>query len=485
MKNLSRLLFTLVLIVSFSNVNAQNEDNPWAISFGLNAVDVYPVGGELNDLDPQGPYFDEYFNVKDHWSILPSLSTINVSKYVGNNFSVQAGGSINKITKWGQIENPVAEDTNLSVADLNYYALDGNVRYHFGDLIKSKKLDPTIGIGGGYTWIEEGTYNTNSFGGNNNVGAGTLNGSLGLTYWFTDNVGLFVESRYKHSFEDYLAKHFQHSAGFTVRFGGTDTDGDGIFDKNDACPEVPGLVAFNGCPDTDGDGIEDAKDSCPNVAGLAEYNGCPDTDGDGVVDGSDDCPTVKGLKSLNGCPDADGDGVTDAKDKCPNEAGPAANGGCPWPDTDGDGITDNVDKCPKEVGTVANNGCPEVVVVTQPTQEVMDKLNSYARTILFDSGKSSFKQQTYEVLQNITAILKEYPSSNFTLEGHTDSVGAKSSNQLLSERRANAVRDYLVSNGIDRARLTAYGFGEDYPVDSNATRNGRANNRRTEIKLKK
>jgi len=477
MKNLSRLLFTLMLLVSFTNVNAQDEDNPWAISFGINAVDVYPVGEDA----PQGDYFDEFFNASDHWSILPSLSTISVSKYVGNNFTVQAGGSINKITNWGQFETN-AGDVNVNVNDLSYYALDANVKYNFADLLNSKRFEPAIGIGGGYTWIEEGKYNNNNVNGNKAIGAGTLNGSLGLTYWFTENLGLFVESKYKHSFEDYLTKHFQHSAGFTVKFGGKDSDGDGIYDKNDACPEVFGLEAFNGCPDTDGDGIEDSKDACPNEPGLAELNGCPDTDGDGVIDSEDDCPTVKGLKSLNGCPDADGDGVADKDDKCPNVAGPAANDGCPWPDADGDGVADKDDKCPNEVGTVANNGCPEIVL---PTQEVMDKLNSYSRTILFNTGKSNFQKQSYEVLQNITAILKEYPDANFSLEGHTDSVGAKSSNKLLSERRANAVRDYLIANGIHSDRLTAKGFGEDFPIDSNATRNGRANNRRTDIKLVK
>ncbi|OIQ23420.1 OmpA family protein [Lacinutrix sp. MedPE-SW] len=476
MKNLSRLLFALVLIVSFNTANAQDQDNPWAVKFGINAVDVYPVGEDA----PQGDYFDEYFNVKDHWNILPSLSTVSVTKNVGDNFNVQVGGSINRISKWGEFGSGTP---SVKVGDLSYYALDANVIYSLANLLGTKKFEPAIGVGGGYTWIEEGLYNNNGRGGNNNIGSATLNGSLGLTYWFSENVGLFVESKYKHSFEDYLTKHFQHSAGIAVKFGGKDTDGDGIYDKNDACPDTPGLEAFNGCPDTDGDGIEDAKDDCPNVAGLAEFNGCPDTDGDGVIDSKDDCPQVKGLKALNGCPDADGDGVTDSKDNCPNEAGPAANNGCPWPDTDGDGVTDNVDKCPKEVGTVANNGCPEVVA--QPTQEVIDQLNSYARTILFDTGKSSFKEQTKEVLRNITAILKEYPDSNFTIEGHTDSVGSKSSNQKLSERRANAVRDYLIANGISAARLTAYGFGEDYPVDSNATRNGRKNNRRTEIKLKK
>ena len=469
-------MFTMLLVATMGNVMAQDENNPWAINFGVNAVDVFPVGENT----PQGGYFDEYFNVGDHWSILPSLSTISVSKYVGDNFSLQVAGSVNQITKWGQ------DSTNPSIGvnDLAYYGVDGNVRYHFASLLNSSKIDPAIGIGGGYTWIEEGPYNTYSTkaGTNNLVGAGTVNASLGLTYWFSENIGLFVESKYKHSFEDYLTKHFQHSAGISVKFGGTDTDGDGIYDKNDACPEVFGLEAFNGCPDTDGDGIEDAKDTCPNEAGLAEFNGCPDTDGDGVSDNNDNCPEVAGLKSLAGCPDADGDGITDADDKCPNEAGPAANNGCPWPDTDGDGVTDNVDKCPNEAGTVANNGCPEIV---EPTQQVMDQLNSYAKTILFDTGKSSFKKESFSVLQSITAILKEYPKANFTIEGHTDSQGSKTLNQKLSDSRANAVMAYLIQNGIDGDRLSAYGFGEDYPIDTNATAAGRRNNRRVEVKLKK
>ncbi|WP_034060291.1 OmpA family protein [Lacinutrix jangbogonensis] len=477
MKNLSRLLFTLVLVVSFSNVNAQDQDNPWAISFGMNAVDFYPVGEDA----PQGDFFDEFANVKDHWNILPSLSTVSISKFMGNNFSLQARGSINKIEKYGQTTG-INANPSVRVGDLNYYALDANVRYHFADLIKSKKLDPTVGIGGGYTWVEEGLYNTNGAGGNNNLGAGTLNGSLGLTYWLTDNVGFSIESKFKNSFEDYVDTHFQHTAGFTVRFGGADTDGDGIFDKYDACPEVAGLEAFNGCPDTDGDGIEDSKDACPNEAGLAEFNGCPDTDGDGVVDGSDDCPTVKGLKALNGCPDSDGDGITDAKDNCPNEAGPAENKGCPWTDKDGDGVLDKDDQCVDVAGTVANNGCPEIV---QPTQAVMETLNSYAKTILFATGKSTFKDQTVTVLNNIAAILKDYPKSNFTIEGHTDSVGSKATNQKLSEKRAKAVMNYLSENGISSSRLNAYGFGEDFPMYPNTTKDGRASNRRVEVKLKK
>jgi len=113
----------------------------------------------------------------------------------------------------------------------------------------------------------------------------------------------------------------------------------------------------------------------------------------------------------------------------------------------------------------------------------MDTLNEYARTILFDTGKASFKKETDPVLKAMTAIFKEYPQASFTIEGHTDSVGSEKSNHLLSERRANAVKDYLVANGISDDRLSAVGYGEAQPIDNNKTRAGRANNRRVEVKL--
>jgi len=453
MKNLSRLFFVAVLIASFSTSNAQDKNNPWAVSFGANAVDFFPVGEEA----PQGDYFAEYFKVGDHWNILPSISTLSVSRYLSDGFTLTAKGSLNTIDKFG----------DSSVDDLTYYGLDGNVSYSFMDLLNSKTVDPYLGVGGGYTWVDE-------------IGAGTLNGTLGFKFWFSEKLGVDIQSAYKHSFEDYLPSHFQHSVGVIFKFGGTDTDGDGIYDQDDACPEEAGLEIFNGCPDSDNDGIQDSKDDCPYTAGLPEFNGCPDTDGDGVVDKDDKCPEVAGLKTLAGCPDADSDGVADGDDKCPDTAGPAANNGCPWPDTDGDGVLDKDDKCPNEAGTVANNGCPEIA----PTEEVMDTLNEYSRSILFNSGRATFQKQTNQVLQSMVAIFKEYPKASFSLEGHTDSDGSKSSNQALSERRANAVRDYLIANGISADRLTASGFGESTPIASNRTSAGKKENRRVEVKLK-
>jgi outer membrane protein OmpA-like peptidoglycan-associated protein len=464
MKHLNKLFVALVMLAGFSS-QAQDNNNPWAISFGANAVDTrVSAASSLED------QFSQFFNAKDNWNIVPSVSFVNVSKYVGNNFSFGVTGSVNRLTKYVLPRVEEGPYTVVNPGDENYYAIDGVINYSLMNLIKSKKIDPSIHIGGGYTWIGE------------DLNAGTLNGGLGLTYWFTEMVGLSWRSTYKQSFEDIredMPSHMQHFAGLTFKFGGKDTDGDGIYDKDDACPEVAGLKQFNGCPDTDADGITDANDSCPDVAGPAEFNGCPDTDGDGIADKDDACPDVAGLKSLGGCPDTDGDGITDKSDKCPDVKGPKENGGCPWPDRDGDKVLDKDDKCPDEAGTVSNNGCPEV------TEEAIKKLNDYAKTILFDTNKDTFKQQTYPVLLAISAILKEYPSSKFSIEGHTDSDGSNEFNLRLSDSRAIAVKKYLVEQGIDEFRLSAMGYGEEKPIDTNKTKAGKANNRRVEVKLVK
>ncbi|WP_339836044.1 OmpA family protein [uncultured Maribacter sp.] len=447
MKHLSKLLVAALLVVGINSIQAQDENNPWQVQFGVNAIDVYPTG----DVSSFG---NEFFNVNDHWNILPSISYVGVSKYVGDGFSVGARGSLNKISKLGDV----------SVDDLSHYAIDGTIKYDF--IKRTTVLDPFVEIGGGYTWVDE-------------IGAGTVNGGLGLNIWFSENIGLTLQSSYKHAFEDYGVKHFQHLAGISVKFGGTDTDGDGIYDKDDACPEVAGLEAFNGCPDADGDGIEDSKDACPNEAGSKEMNGCPDADGDGVADKDDACPNEAGVPALAGCPDADGDGVADKDDACPSEAGPAENKGCPWADKDGDGVLDKDDQCPDVAGTVANAGCPEV------TEEVQKQLNDYARTILFDTGKSSIKAESTSVMVDIITILKEYPTAKFTVEGHTDSVGSEKLNQSLSESRALSVKEFLVDKGIEEFRLSAVGYGESKPMATNNTRAGRTQNRRVEINLVK
>ena len=467
MKHLNSILAAALFLFTVGVANAQDQNNPWAIEVGVNAVDFYPVGPAADGRGyhgiptselSQGSLFDEYFNQNDHWNILASASKVSVARYIGDGFTFGAVGTINKIKTFGDVP----------VDDLIYYGADGEIRYSLRDLINGPGgwFDPSIGVGGGYTWIDD-------------IGFGTANALASVRFWVTESLALNFQSTYKHAFEDeYGVKHFQHSVGVAFKFGGKDTDGDGIYDNEDECPETPGLPEFNGCPDTDGDGIEDRNDACPDVPGLAEFNGCPDTDGDGIPDPQDACPTVPGLASMNGCPDADGDGITDAEDECPNEAGPKANNGCPWPDRDGDGVLDKDDQCPDVPGTVANKGCPEVTI------EIINQLNEYSKTILFDTGKSTIRKESYAVLQNIVNIMKEYPTTSFVIEGHTDSVGSEKSNQTLSDNRAASVRDYLTTIGMDGSRLSSIGYGESRPKATNNTKAGRQQNRRVEISLK-
>ena len=140
--------------------------------------------------------------------------------------------------------------------------------------------------------------------------------------------------------------------------GCPDTDGDGIIDKYDECIDLPGILAFQGCPDSDGDSIIDPRDTCPNLWGLIVFHGCPDTDGDSIIDPEDLCPEHAGPLENHGCPDTDRDGIFDYLDECPENAGPRENNGCPWPDTDLDGVLDKDDRCPNNPGPVENYGCP-------------------------------------------------------------------------------------------------------------------------------
>ena len=467
MKHLKKLLVAALMFAGMTS-QAQDSNNPWAISFGANGVDT-KVSAVGND----SPKWIQLGNAKENWNFIPSVSYLNVSRYVGDGFSFGLTGSVNKIDKMLTRDfTTLATDVVSNPGDLSYYSVDATIKYSFMEMIGTKWFDPSLNLGGGYTFFGDAS-------------AGTVNGGLGLTFWFSEQVGLQLQSTYKHSFDDNrvadldVPSHIQHFAGLTFKFGGKDTDGDGIYDKDDACPEVAGLPEFKGCPDTDKDGIQDSEDACPEEVGTKELNGCPDTDGDGIINSEDACPEDKGTKMMNGCPDADGDGVADKDDKCPTLAGAKDNAGCPWPDTDGDGVADKDDKCPTVAGTVANNGCPEV------SDDTMKKLNDYGKTILFNSGKASFQKQTIPVLQAMTAILKEYPTAKFSLEGHTDNSGSDALNQKLSEERAAAVKSFLIENGIDASRLSSKGFGESMPVDSNKTAKGKANNRRVEVKLVK
>ncbi len=264
-------------------------------------------------------------------------------------------------------------------------------------------------------------------------------------------------------------------AGLKKLDGCPDMDEDGVADINDLCPEVAGAIDMDGCPDTDGDLIHDGIDKCPDEPGVEEGNGCPyaDTDGDGVIDEEDMCPETVGLKSMNGCPDADGDHVIDSEDRCPNTPGPYT--GCP--DTDGDGVIDADDRCPEEAGLLTNKGCPEI------REDIREVLKLAMRAVQFETNSAELKEGSYAILDQIRAVMAEHSAYKLRISGHTDNVGDAGKNQYLSEQRAYACYEYLKASGVPETMISYAGYGEDYPITSNDTADGRLLNRRVEFDL--
>ena len=283
-----------------------------------------------------------------------------------------------------------------------------------------------------------------------------------------------------------------------------DRDGDGILDKDDACPDVKGIASTdpskNGCPppppppDRDHDGIIDADDKCPDVPGVPENQGCPaDRDHDGIYDKDDACPDEKGVASSdpkkNGCPpDTDGDGILDKDDACPNEPGiktsdPKTNG-CPDPDRDKDGVPNAEDACPDEPGPKdadpKRNGCPKAFV-SEGQIKILDQVRFKTNSAEIVSGKDS-----EEVLEAVQKVLKDHPEiKKVRVEGHTDNRGTAALNKKLSADRAASVVKWLTSHGIEKERLTSEGFGPDRPIAENTTDIGRTANRRVEFHIEK
>ncbi|PJA30152.1 MAG: hypothetical protein CO189_00670 [candidate division Zixibacteria bacterium CG_4_9_14_3_um_filter_46_8] len=285
----------------------------------------------------------------------------------------------------------------------------------------------------------------------------------------------------KSSNRDFQA-YIEPRLGFNYYFGGgKDTDKDGVKDDFDQCPDTPNgaMVDANGCPlDEDGDGVYDGLDQCPQTprGAKVDVNGCPmDSDKDGIFDGIDQCastPTGVPVDS-KGCPlDADKDGVPDHKDKCANTPTGAkvdANG-CPT-DADADGVYDGIDRCPDTPAgsKVDTYGCP----LAKPIKEV--------EILRIQYTKGSFDPDALAraYLDELAKRMEAYPEVKIEVGGYTDALGSTKFNQTLSEKRANAVKEYLVNKGVAAIRLIAKGYGENNFVvpDKNSP-----DNRRVEIK---
>ena len=480
-------LVLLCICIAFAILaNAQTEDKKWNI--GLHGGITQYTGDLGND----------FYKFDQAWYGFGGLS---VSRYIVNHFDINL-----LITKGtvGYDRNTEYFNTGFTSALLNF---------KFNLLNSGNAINPFIFVGGGIMVFDKDLeinpskidFAAPSFGGGINFRFGkTVNLNLQETFIYSTSDKRDGNNIMTKENDFYLL----HTVGVTFNFGKKkDADQDGVSDRYDKCPNTPSgvVVDKDGCPlDMDKDGVPDYLDKCPDIAGLASLNGCPDKDGDGIADKDDRCPDAAGPLSLKGCPDKDGDGVADIddqcpdtkagykvnsngcpldndndgivneEDRCPDAAGPLSLKGCP--DTDGDGVPDIDDRCPNVKGTIANKGCPEIA------KEDLVKITNIASKIFFETNKDILKVASLEQLDELTKILKKYGTANLLIEGHADSQGTDEYNLTLSQKRTEAVKKYLMGKGIMESRLTAVGFGESKPIADNNTAEGRAKNRRVELK---
>ncbi len=256
-------------------------------------------------------------------------------------------------------------------------------------------------------------------------------------------------------------------------------------------------------PDRDHDGVFDDEDACPDVAGVRtsdpKTNGCPpapgpDRDGDGIPDAEDACPDVPRVKSTdpakNGCPpDRDGDGVTDAEDACPDVYGVRTNdpktNGCPLPpDRDKDGVLDADDACPDVPGVHTDdpktNGCPPATeaVHVEGDQILLNDV------IHFETGSPHVHHASWDIVKKVAEFINHEPDlEEVDIQGHADEVGTSEYNLYLSKERAAAVRGLLVHFGVDPKKVVEHAYGKDRPREAGHDEKAHRENRRVEFTI--
>lgn len=377
MKPIRLLSFFLLLAAGLS---AQTSDNPWLISAGINGVSLQ------ND-------FEQALNNGQTYT-KDGIKGLNVGIPSFSIFRSVVGG----LAIGGQFSfNNLKEESGSD--EIKFFNVDALLKYGFN---RDGSVSPYLKGGLGFTSFDalENSQNIDRSLRLTN----TYFGGLGLNFKISDDFSEFIETSYRATDDRPTVNYLQHVAGIAFGFGGADSDKDGISDKKDKCPDIPGLKEFEGCPDTDGDGIADPQDNC--------------------VD----------------------------------EPGPADNNGCPWSDRDQDGIPDKDDDCPDEAANTAS-GCPIV------ESTIIDALNKAGINILFPAdGSNLIGSKVLEAVAQVKTILEENPRGIVLIQGHASWDGGEQYNQALSKRRAESVKAKLIEMGVDPARLEVQAYGESRPI---------------------
>ena len=462
-----------------------------AALFAASSATAEPIGRHF-ELTPYAGF--TIFDADFHY---PGLNGLTDDIYAGGRLGWQYNSWLGLEGAFGFV--PTAEDVNVNPVDVDFW-------HASGDLVVSPWATrwggPFLIAGLGYGQMKptnDAAITNPEFQFGDNIPMMLASVGAGVRLWMTDAVGVRFEARDLYWWRDQSSKtaynHIVIGGGLTFALGATprDTDGDGVPDKKDKCPDTPkgAKVDANGCPlDTDGDKVFDGLDACPNTpAGCTvDAKGCEsDSDGDKVCDGVDACAdTPKGATvDAKGCPkDTDGDGVLDGIDQCPNTPTGARvdDKGCPT-DQDSDGVVDGLDQCPDTPAglKVDKDGCP--IEVSERETELLDTGMIRLQNVNFETNKSDILPESFPTLDAVGTLLLRWPQLKIEIGGHTDARGSAAANQKLSDARAKSVEAYLLQKfpGLKDDQFTTKGYGEAKPIAPNNGEVNWAKNRRVEF----
>ena len=383
-------------------------------------VDLYPSGAEVGrPYYPQGKIFEDFFNVSDHWNF--GGPTISISKLISKSFYLGIEMSINDIKKIeGQLK-----------IDFPYYSGEVFLRKTFNN---KKRLRPFVKSGFGISGIDRGLFGDSiPF---SQYFSKTLSPSFGAQFRITNHIGIEISSSFNKALDKKGISHLRHNFSVYLGLGDTDKDGDGIINRKDKCPKIPGLPEFNGCPDTDADGIPDPEDKCPEVSGELVNNGCPG---------------AENLSQENKILD---------DENLENQIG-----------TESPTISNNISSINKQ-------SSEEKVDIVQEENMAETKLREEQMLIYFPANSSRvLGKTTIKKLKNVVSTLLNQMDLKVLLEGHSSNDGDFTINLNLSQQRVNIIKDFLIGEGIESNRISVKALGEDEPIFDNNTSQGRALNR--------
>ena len=447
------------LLLFCTNSFSQYNENKWIISASFDAVDLYPTGIKTDaPYYPQGGIFEDLFNVSDHWNFGGPSVSISKLIYKGLYFGTEM--SINKIKKIEGQDN----------FDYTFYGGQVFLKKTF---YSTKKARPFLKLGYGISGIDRGLFgDTIPF---SQYFSKTLSPGFGVHFRITNNFGFEISSSFNKAIDFGGITHLRHKAAIYIGIGDRDRDGDGIINRKDKCPKIPGLPEFNGCPDNDGDGIPDLEDKCPNEPGEKLNNGCPEKDE--ALDENNLMSDKNKELQLGVVSSTFSKNTTNTKEESGNQEVLAENNSMSNKNKElqlkvvSSAFSKNTTNTKQESNNQISKDISNISFL-------INKKLDENRIIYFPAGSIKILGKKNLVkLRGIFKLITNQKDLKVLLEGHSSDDGDSLSNLELSRDRAIIIKQTLIDLGTDPDRIKINALGEEEPIFDNKSTNGDRFNR--------